>query len=311
MTGHAGEVPVVLCIYNRPDFTRRVADILKAADPERIFIVADGPKSNDPDDAALCAEALRVAEERFKGIRVEVNASASNLGSRKRIQSGLTWVFGEVDEAIIIEDDCLPEISFFPFCAELIEKYRHEKRVGLIGGSNFQFERRCGSDSYFFSRYPLMWGWAAWRRTWEIYEADLESWTDVRDTSWLADLLVDPLAAAYWRRIFDLARDGFDAWDYSMIYSCWRNNLLSIQPCRNLVSNIGFGSNATNTREKGSPLSNIPFHKMIFPLSHPARIERHPDCDNWTEEIAFSGRARKRYETAQRLRSKSRTGLFK
>ncbi len=312
MSSNTADIPIVLCIYNRPDFTRRAANVLKAVNPKRIFIIADGPKSSNPSDAELCAQAQRIAVESFKDAKVQMNASGINLGCRKRIQTGLNWVFGLVDEAIIIEDDCIPELSFFPFCAELIEKYRHEKEIGLIGGTNFQFDRRCSPNSYFFSRYPLMWGWATWRRTWEIYEADLDSWNEARDTSWLADLLVDPLVTAYWRRIFDHVRDGFDTWDYSMVYSCWRNKLLSIQPGRNLVSNIGFGVSATHTHERVSLFANMLVHRMTFPLTHPPRIERDLDCDDWTEKIAFSGPARKRYESAQRLpRFKSPSESFK
>ena len=293
--------PVILCVYNRPDNTRRVIEVLRLAKPRRMLIIADGPANGKAADAEHCTEVLQVIQGIDWETKIDFNVSPINLGCRKRIQTGLSWAFNLVDEAIILEDDCLPDPTFLPFCTQLLQKYRDEKTVGLIGGANFQFGRNSVAESYFFSRYPLLWGWAAWRRTWDIYDPDLELWDGERDALLLSELLADPLAEAYWKRILDQVKSGFDTWDYSLVFSCWRANLLAIQPSMNLVENTGFGGRATHTHAATSVFANISTHEMPFPLIHPGRIERNVACDAWTEQVAFSGTARKRFEIAQKL----------
>jgi glycosyltransferase involved in cell wall biosynthesis len=301
MTQQAIVTPVVLCVYNRPEKTQRVLDALKVAKPRHVLVIADGPKKDDATDSRLCKEVLQIIDGVDWDAKVDFNVSPVNLGCRKRIQTGLSWSFDLVEQAIILEDDCIPSSSFFPFCEELLQKYRDDKRVGLIGGANFQFGRDRLPESYYFSRYPLLWGWACWRRTWDIYDADLTSWNRDRDATWLSELLADPLATAYWTRIFDRVKSGLDTWDYSLVFSCWRSNLLAIQPSQNMIENIGFGKEATHTLEIKSIFANIPAREINFPLNHPFGIERNVDCDAWTEQIAFSGTARKRLEIAERL----------
>ncbi len=293
----AFDIPIVLCLYNRPDFTRQVLASLHHLEPARIFVVADGPKQDNAVDHQKCDEVIGLVEQIDWTSNIEWNIADSNLGCRKRIQSGLSWVFDHVEEAIILEDDCVPHPSFFPFCAELLDRYRLDPRVALIGGTNVQFNADCGTASYFFSRYPLQWGWAAWRRTWDMYSPDADAWDQLRDTRWLFDILQDPLAVAYWRTIFDQARAGFDTWDFSMTFSCWHAGALVIQPSRNLVTNIGFGPDATHTRDVGSVCANMPVYEMKFPLAHPDRVERSVACDERTERTAFSRTARIRLQS--------------
>ena len=293
--------PVVLCVYNRPHLTRQVLAALRAVQPVRILVVADGPRIDDPADHAKCEHVIRLTKAIDWKADIEWNVSDVNMGCRKRIQTGLSWAFGRLEEAIVLEDDCVPHESFFSFCSELLDRYRGDPRVGLISGSSFQFEADCGAASYFFSRYPLLWGWAAWRRTWQLYDPDLDGWEPLRETAWLSDFLADPLAGAYWRQIFDQVRSGFDTWDYSMTFSCWRSGALSVHPHRNLVCNIGFGEDATHTRDPGSVFANMPVQEMTFPLIHPGRVERAAACDERTERIAFSKTAAQRLQDAREV----------
>jgi hypothetical protein len=301
MTSHPLATPVVLCVYNRPHLTQQILDALRAVRPLRILVIADGPRTNDPTDHAKCEDVIRIIRSIDWEADIDWNVSDVNLGCRKRIQTGLSWAFARVEEAIVLEDDCVPHPSFFRFCRELLDRYRSNRRVVLISGSSFVIEQDCAAESYLFSRYPLIWGWAAWRRSWELYDPDVDSWERLRDTPWLSNFLADPLAAAYWRRIFEHARSGYDTWDYSMTFSCWHSGGLSVHPRRNLISNIGFGSDATHTRDLGSVFANLPVQEMAFPLVHPKRVERAVAYDERTERTVYSKTAEQQLQYAREV----------
>jgi hypothetical protein len=299
--------PVILTVYNRPQLTGQVIAALRAVRPARMLIVADGGWDNDPDDQARCAEVLRILKSIDWPTQLEWNISPQHLGCRRRIQTGLSWAFERVTEAIILEDDCVAHPSFFEFCRVLLERYRWEERVGLICGTNFQGGKRAASPSYFFSRYPLLWGWATWQRTWDRYEPDIVTWDSVRETSWLADFLGDSIASAYWRHIFDEVRAGLDTWDYSMTFSFWRAGLLAAHPNQNLVRNIGFGPDATHTRDGTSALGNMRVEEIRFPLVHPSLVERATAPDVRTEQILFSGALKQKLRLAHQSLAATRT----
>jgi len=303
--GTAGDpltTPVVLCVYNRPALTQKVLAVLSRVRPRHILVIADGPRSEQPRDREKCDAVINLIRSIDWPTRVEWNVAPNNMGLRSRIQSGLSWVFSRVQEAIILEDDCVPHPSFFHYCTELLDRYRDDPRIALICGTNFKFEVDSGPASYFYSRYPLIWGWASWRRTWEQYDPELRDWPKLRETSWLADYLGDPLAAAYWRAVFDHVRAGLNTWDFSLAFSCWRAGALVVQPAQNLVTNIGFGADGTFTRAPDAILARMPVHEMHFPLVHPDRVERAVACDDKTEEIAFSSSARKQLQRLEAAR---------
>jgi len=283
------ETPIVLCIFNRPETTRRVLRVLGAVKPALLMIVADGPRKDRPDDGALCENAQALVRSAVTWpAEVGWNVSSENLGCRKRIQSGLDWVFDRVDSAIILEDDCVPDPSFFPFCRELLQRYRDEPRIGIVSGTNPLVERAAEPRSYLYSRYPLVWGWATWRRTWALYDRDIDGWSDLSTANWLETFLDSPLASAYWRAIFSSARGGADTWDYALVYSLWRAGALAIHPQVNTVRNIGFESQATHTRVP-TLAANLPERPLTFPLKHPGRVERNADYDAALEKFLFSG----------------------
>lgn len=275
-----------------------------------MLVVADGPKSDRTDDAEKCGKVIDLIKSIDWPADVEWNVAPTNMGLRARIQNGLTWAFGRVEEAIVLEDDCVPHPSFFPFCAELLDRYRNNPQIALICGSSFQFDADCGPASYFFSRYPLMWGWATWRRTWERYDPDIDEWANLRRTSWLADYLGDPLAAAYWRNIFDKVSAGLDTWDFQMNFLCWRQDLLAVQPAHSMIANVGFGPDATFTRETDTVFSRIPVREMQFPLIHPERVERAKNCDDRTEKITFSASPRQQLERVRAARAAGATSTI-
>ena len=283
------ETPVVLCIFNRPDTTRRVLEVLRALEPAHLLIVADGPRANRADDARLCEETRALVRQSIDWpAEVRWDLASGNFGCRKRIQSGLDWAFDAVDAAIVLEDDCLPDLSFLAFCRELLDRYRDDTRIGMICGSNPLANGAEGPASYVFSRYPLIWGWATWRRTWALYDRDIDAWPELGAGDWLETLLDSPLASGYWRSIFASVRQGVDTWDYSLVFSLWRAGLLAIHPAVNGVTNIGFGGEATHTR-LFAPFADLPRRPLAFPLAHPERIERNAAHDEALEKLMYSG----------------------
>lgn len=283
------KTPVVFIIFNRPDTTIRVFAEIAKARPPRLLVIADGPRADHPDDAEKCAAVRAIIDGVDWSCEVMTNYSDVNLGCKRRVSSGLDWVFDTVDEAIILEDDCLPHPTFFRFCEELLEKYRDDKRIAMISGDNLQFGRKRTEYSYYFSRYTHIWGWASWRRAWENYDVDMKLWPEIRDGGWLQDLLRAKISVWYWKNRFENVYKGnIDTWDYQWTFSCWIQNALTIIPNVNLVSNIGFGPESLHTTEKNK-FSNMKTESITFPIPHPSYILRDSVADYVTEKITFSG----------------------
>lgn len=280
--------PVVFLIFNRPDTTQRVFDAIRLAQPKQLLVIADGPRASRLYEAERCQETRQIIEQVDWDCEVSKNYTDVNLGCKQRVSSGLDWAFSQVEEAIILEDDCLPHPTFFPFCEELLERYRLDQRIMAISGDNFQAGRQRTQDSYYFSRYNHIWGWATWRRAWKFYDVTMAQWPIVRDQQWLNDLLETRQARWYWSDVFQAAYEGkIDTWDYAWTFACWIHRGLTVLPKVNLISNIGFGTEATHTTDTKNPFANLPTQAMLFPLRHPPFTVRDATADKVTQETVF------------------------
>lgn len=276
-------VPVAFIIFNRPENTRKVFERIREARPETLLVIADGPRPERPTDAEKCQATRQIIETIDWECQVHTDFAAENLGCKRRVSSGLDWVFRHHAEAIILEDDCLPDPSFFRYCAELLERYREDERVVSISGDNFQGGIQRTSASYYFSRHPHVWGWASWRRVWRQYDIEMKTWPEMRECSWLNTVFEDQLMARYWSETFESVYQGkIDTWDHQWTYNCWRLNGVTALPEVNLISNIGFGREATHTRRK-SQFSEMKTGRLEFPLAHPADVIRNIEADKFTE----------------------------
>ncbi|CAN5788860.1 hemolytic protein HlpA [soil metagenome] len=260
--------PVAFVIFNRPDTTRRVFDAIARARPSRLLVVADGPRETRPDDAAKVAATRAIIDQVDWDCEVLTNYSTDNLGCRRRVASGIDWVFEQVEEAIVLEDDCLPHPSFFRFCEELLDRFRDDDRVSAVGGANYHPGVRLNDDSYYFSKYPYIWGWASWRDRWKgTFDVDMAAWPRVRDRA--ADVLGDAREGAHWARVFDEVHAGrIDTWDVQWAFACMLAGRSAAIPNVNLITNIGFGADATHTVQSTSA-ANLETEAMPFPLRHP------------------------------------------
>lgn len=279
---------VAFIIFNRPRATERVFGEIAKARPPKLLVVADGPRPDRPGEAERCRETRAIVERVDWDCDVRTNFSEENLGVRRRISSGLDWVFGEAEEALVLEDDCLPHPTFFPFCEELLAKYRDDERVMMVSGDNFLPGPRRSPYSYYFSRYVHIWGWATWRRAWRHYDVEMKGWPELRDTSLLLDVLGDKTDAAYWRYTLDsVARGYLDTWSYQWLCACWAQNGMSVTPAVNLVSNIGYGADATNLTASDSLGENLPTEAMSWPLRHPPHMARDRAADDFISRRIF------------------------
>lgn len=288
MAGWQLRTPVALIIFNRPDTTERVFAEIAKARPPKLLVVADGPRANRPGEVEKCAATRDIIKRVDWECEVLTNFSDVNLGCKDRPASGIDWVFEQVPEAIILEDDCLPHPTFFRFCEELLERYRDDERIGLISGDNFQFGQKRTDSSYYFSRYNHIWGWASWRRAWRHYDRKAALWPAFRDGGWLDALVNTPNERRHWAEAFTAVFEGrLDAWDYQWTLALWSQGMISVLPNANLISNIGFGDEATHTH-KVSAYTNMSVEPIEFPLIHPQIVLPHREADAFTARGSFS-----------------------
>jgi hypothetical protein len=279
---------VAFLIFNRPKLTERVFQEIARTRPRRLLVIADGPRRDREGEAEKCSETRAIVDRVDWDCEVLKNYSDVNLGCARRVATGLHWVFEQVEEAIVLEDDCLPHPTFFPYCEDLLAKYRNDKRVMHITGTNLTCGPQRTPYSYFFSWYPSSWGWASWRRAWRHYDGDLKLWPALRDTPWLLDILGDREAAEFWRQKFDQYTSGLDkadTWDFQWLFACWAHRGFSILPRTNLISNIGFTAEATHTKYS-DVRADVSTVEMTFPLAHPPCMVRDIGADRTIVEQA-------------------------
>ncbi|MBF2073932.1 MAG: FkbM family methyltransferase [Synechococcales cyanobacterium C42_A2020_086] len=279
--------PVAFFIFNRPDLTKRVFQAIAQVKPEVLFVIADGPRSEY--EAMLCEQTRQIIDDVDWDCRVLTNFSDRNLGCKERVVSGLSWIFSQVEEVIILEDDCLPTRSFFRFCQTLLEYYRSDTRVFAISGNNFQCGQRRTDYSYYFSRYFHCWGWASWRRVWQQFDRHMMTWSEFSNANWMQIVFDNPFEQAYWSEQFAQTYIGeINSWAYIWLYTCLSQSGLTIIPEENLVSNIGFRQDATHTGDSENPLANLPTSDL-WQLQHPPFVISHREADAFTFKYAFGG----------------------
>jgi hypothetical protein len=279
--------PVALLVFNRPETTARVFSAIREARPAQLLVVADGPRSNRPDDLIKCAEVSRIVDQVDWPCTVLKNYADVNLGCRMRVSSGLDWVFSQVEEAIILEDDCLPHPFFFEFCERLLVYYKTDTRIMHIGGSNYQSGKKRGEGSYYFSRLNHIWGWATWRRAWKFYDVGMGTFPSFLSTNQIANVFTELEVQAYWINSFlSIYRNKLDTWDYQWTYAMWCQDGLAILPNVNMIANIGFHSEATHTKDSSSLFANMPTFSMDL-IEHPSCVLPDIEADKYSYNLLF------------------------
>ena len=260
----AFEIPIVLFIYNRPAKTLKVFEEIRKIKPTQLFIVADGSRNST--ERLSVTQTRAIAEMVDWSCELQLDFSEINLGCSDRIILGLNKVFEKVDQAIILEDDCLPHPTFFKFCEEMLMKYKDDEQIMHISGFNAMGSSPANA-SYFFSKYIIPpWGWATWKKAWNHQNLNLDTWQQIK--TW-AHKNISQEYFVDWTDLFEGARVDRKTWDTSWNVDVWKQKGLGIIPKHSLIQNIGFGEDATFTTIDSSKLSLINSKEMSFPLNHP------------------------------------------
>lgn len=281
--------PVLFLTFNRLDTTEQVFEAIRRARPPRLYLASDGPRDSRPGE-----------EEKVKNVReyvlghidweceVKTLFREKNLGCKYAVSGAISWFFENEEMGIILEDDVLPVSSFFPYCEELLERYRDDERIFMISGCNLISNRFTPESSYFFSKCNMIWGWAGWRRSWKHYDVEIKKWEEWKKSGGLRLLFKNNWAAKlHYKKIFTAIQEGLiDTWDYQWTFATWVNDALSIIPSNNITQNIGFGIDATRKWD-GVPkyVSELSTKDMLFPLNHPTKIALNQKADHiyWTQ----------------------------
>lgn len=265
----SADVPVLLVAFNRPEKTQRVFEAVRAAAPRRLYLAVDGPRPDVPSDVDRCERTRQVLDDVTWPCEVKRLYQTTNLGCKRGVSAAIDWFLAHEESGIILEDDCIPAADFFPFCAELLDRYRDTPEVMIIGGHNPLGRWDSANASYVFSRTAPIWGWATWRRAWERFDPAMSRWGEpearalVRSRMPLAEYRVTS-------QKFDSVYEGrVDSWGFGWALAILINRGVSIMPARNLVTNIGFDSEATHTRRPSRREGAVPTYSMERPLLHP------------------------------------------
>ncbi|MBC6111023.1 nucleotide-diphospho-sugar transferase [Pedobacter fastidiosus] len=275
-------VPILMLVFNRPELTSQVFDKVREVAPKYLYVAADGPR--DQDDETQCKEVKAVFNKIDWDCELKTLFRDNNLGCGMAVSSGIQWFFNQVEKGIVLEDDCLPNNSFFGFCTDLLHHYNNDVRVGHISGSNFQDEQQRGDGSYYFSALTHVWGWASWKRVWKDYDYKISLYYHF-DASFKAFPAHLPFASN-WKNIFTKVAQGeINTWDYQYAFLNLIKGYKSIMPNVNLIKNIGLGINGTHT-SADHPLI-VKSTQEIDLIKHPVMFKQNVDADIYTQNKEF------------------------
>lgn len=275
--------PILLISFNRPDHTWRVFEEIKKQKPTCLFVFQDAPRRDRIEDVDNCRAVRKIFSESIDwDCELKTFYAQDNLGCGRGPSSAITWFFQNVEQGIIFEDDCLPHPDFFNYCEILLEDYRENKKISLIGGANFQDGIKRGDGSYYFSAgHHGTWGWATWKDRWSQFDYLISNIETSAFKVTIKRYFKNRIQKRYWLDIyFQVKKDQFlnSCWDYQFTFSYWKNNQLAIIPNQNLICNIGFDIQATHTNSNSSKFADKPTNS-ILPLIKPSYIYQDVKAD--------------------------------
>lgn len=282
------DTPILLIIFNRPDTTIQVFEAIRLIKPKSLYIFADGPRIGRKFDKELCQQAREIIRKVDWDCKVYLNFNETNLGCGPGPTSAIDWFFHNEEQGIILEDDCVPSMDFFLFAEKMLVKYKDNTKVMHISGSNLSDVGNDGNSDYFYSKYPIPWGWATWKRAWNEFDFRLENWSsDEEHNLFLKDInLAETL---FWKRLWQSIKKGRckDVWDAQWIYACMRNKALAVTPTVNLIKNIGFGASATH-HKKEQPYLNKEYKNLALTITPPPKITPNKLYDAYILKLLFT-----------------------
>jgi hypothetical protein len=281
-------VPILLIGFNRPEAFETVLEAIRLVNPEKIYIALDGPREG----VDLDIQKIGACKKKLNNINDECVIKTlfrdKNLGCKRSVSQAIDWLFSSEERGIILEDDCVPNPSFFRYAEELLDKFSDDERIMSIGSQQYFKSLSQSEYSYSFSKYHHCWGWATWKRAWKKYDGSMTKWPLLRENNWLTGVGGYAGFETYWKPIFDKCYDGkISSWAYAWSLSCWTQSGLSIIPQKTLVRNIGFGDEATHTFKAPNSLMDIPVGEILFPIIHPENVYVNQIGDLWVDKYFF------------------------
>lgn len=275
---------VLLCAYKRIDTTMKVFDVIKSVKPTRIYIAQNYYKNLDEREDVFNLRKTLLSNINWE-CEVKTLFRDHYLNSKQSLISAITWFFENEEQGIILEDDCLPNMSFFRFCDENLKIYKDIEIIKMVSGwSALDFvphTKESLKEDYYFSKYNHIWGWASWSRVWKQY---VSAFDDFEKEFNALDNWANTKERNYWHKTFLMAKNGaVDSWDYYFTYSIWKHNGLCIYPKNNMVQNIGFNRDDATHTKGDSKFARMNVYELEFPLRIPSAIQQNKKLD-W---IAF------------------------
>ncbi len=265
------ETAVLFLVFNRPETTVRVFDAIRKARPSRLYVAADGPREGRAGEAELVEHVRKIATAVDWQCEVKTLFRDQNLGCGPSVKNAIDWFFSYESEGIILEDDTVPSLSFFYFCESLLNDYNNDARIGMIAGTNHVNYCTTGR-SFCFSKNKACWGWATWRRAWDNMDIDMQWLNSEQKKDILKNMGCKKLSQSFWKKSIGCIKNKkVNTWDWQWYFTLSMNNQLTIFPKKNLVSNIGFGKDATHTFGVAKKEYLIK-EEIEFPLVHPQYV---------------------------------------
>ncbi|MDY0386290.1 MAG: hypothetical protein RBT65_04005 [Methanolobus sp.] len=275
--------PILFLVFNRLDTTKKTFEEIKKTKPLKLYIASDGSRKNISNESLIINTVRNYVLDNIDwNCEVKTLFHEENLGCKIAVSSAIEWLFSNEEMGIILEDDCLPSFSFFLFCDNLLKEYKDDSRIMMISGTNLATSWKTKENDYFYSRLGTMWGWATWKRAWKEYDEDMKQWKYVRNSSIYNSMFGSKEEFKKNTRIYEQTYEGLiDTWDYQWVFARQIHSGLTIVPSRNLISNIGFGNNATHTLNKYSTGSNLKRFDLSFPLKINSILVADNDYDRF------------------------------
>lgn len=265
------KTPVLLIAFNRPDTASQVLNQIRKVQPSKLYMAVDGPRGAQ--DSGVF-DTRKLVETIDWDCEVHTLFREENLGCGRGPAEAINWAFINEESLMILEDDCVPALSFFSFCENMLDKYRNDMRIGIISGRSHQHGCRFFDNSdYLFTHYAHTCGWATWKNRWEKNDFLMSDFNEFIQDGGGRNIIPDQYQAGCinksLHRVFnDIENISKHAWDYQWSYTRLKNGWLDIVPCHNLIQNIGIGDNATHSKVASATLV-MPYEEMPAEIRHP------------------------------------------
>ena len=277
---------VLFLVFNRPNTTKIVFEAIREARPPRLYIASDGAREEKIGEKEKCDEVKKIVANIDWECEVKTLFRDKNFSCGVAVSEAISWFFENEEDGIILEDDCLPDQTFFSYCEELLDYYKDNDSVMHISGDHF-LDFKYGNDSYYFATIEHCWGWASWRSAWKHFDFTLEKYPLQIIEEKLFYMYGNYEMRDYWKDIYiKMKNNEIDSWAYRWTLSIIANNGICINPNINLISNIGFDEDGTHTFGKNDPLANIPTYPLTD-IKHPTSIERSMFIDEYIMKSVF------------------------